>query len=178
MKEKKHSFDHRIIMDLVITVILVLIDRVIKIYAVSRLKEHPSISLIKGILELTYLENTGAAFGLLKGQKYFFILVGVIILLSIIYLIFKMPRKKKYNAAHVALSLIAAGAIGNMTDRIIYDYVMDYIYFSVIRFPIFNVADIYVTVATVMMLILLLFVYKEDDLNVLRIKEKRLREID
>ena len=89
-----------------------------------------------------------------------------------------MPRKKKYNAAHVALSLIAAGAVGNMTDRIIYDYVMDYIYFSVIRFPIFNMADIYVTVATVMMLILLLFVYKEDDLNFLRFKEKRLREID
>ena len=86
--------------------------------------------------------------------------------------------EKKYNAAHVALSLIAAGAVGNMTDRIIYDYVMDYIYFSVIRFPIFNMADIYVTVATVMMLILLLFVYKEDDLNFLRFKEKRLREID
>ena len=61
MKEKKRSFDHRIIMDLIITVLLVTVDRILKIYAVTRLKEHPSISLIKGILELTYLENTGAA---------------------------------------------------------------------------------------------------------------------
>ena len=178
MKEKKRIFDKKIVMDTVIAVLLVLADRALKIYAVTRLKEHPSISLINGILELTYLENTGAAFGLLKGQKYFFILVGTVIFLSIVYLIFKMPRKKKFDAAHIALSLIAAGAVGNMTDRILYDYVIDYIYFSVIRFPIFNVADIYVTVATIMLIILLLFVYKEDDLNFLRFKEKRLREID
>lgn len=178
MKDKKKKIDHKIITDTVMIALLVLIDRIIKIYAMNRLKGHPAISIIKGILELNYLENTGAAFGLLKGQKYFFILVGVVILLSILYLIFKMPRKKKYDAAHIALSLIAAGAIGNMTDRILYDYVMDYIYFSVIRFPIFNVADIYITAATVMLIILLLFVYKEDDLNFLRFKEKRLREIN
>ena len=178
MTDNKKKPDLRVIYDTIIAVILIIADRAMKIYAVSKLKDRPSVSVIKGILELSYLENTGAAFGLLKGQKYFFILVGVVIICSIIYLVFKMPRKKKYNAAHIALALIAAGTIGNMSDRFIYGHVIDYIYFSIIRFPIFNLADFYVTVSTVMLLILLLFVYKEDDLNFLRFKEKRLREID
>ena len=75
------------------------------------------------------------------------------------------------------LSLIAAGAIGNMIDRIRFDYVVDFIYFVLINFPIFNVADIYVTVSTVILVILLLFVYKEEDLSFISFKQKRYREI-
>ena len=75
------------------------------------------------------------------------------------------------------LSLIAAGAIGNMIDRIRFDYVVDFIYFVLINFPIFNVADIYVTVSTVALVVLLLFVYKENDLNFISFKQKRYREI-
>lgn len=177
-KKKKYSIDLRVIYDAIIISILIIADRVLKVYAVKKLKDHPNKPVINGILELNYLENTGAAFGLLRGQRIFFILVGTIIICAIIWLIFKMPRKKKYVAAHIALSLIFAGAVGNMTDRIIYEYVIDYIYFSFIRFPVFNLADAYVTVSTIMLIILLLFVYKEDDLNFLRFKEKRLREIE
>lgn len=78
---------------------------------------------------------------------------------------------------HLLLSLIAAGAIGNMIDRIRLDYVVDFIYIVLINFPIFNVADIYVSVATAILVILLLFVYKEQDLNFISFKQKKYREI-
>ena len=176
-KEKKRV-NYRLIYDAIIMILLIAFDRFLKIYAVRKLKDHPSKSIIKGILELNYIENTGAAFGLLEGQRFFFVLVSVIIFAAIVYLVIRMPAKKKFLFAHIALSLLAAGSMGNMTDRLLYDHVIDYIYFSSIHFPVFNLADLYVLLATVVLVILLLFVYKEDDLNFLRFKEKRLREID
>ena len=88
-----------------------------------------------------------------------------------------MPDEKKYRMLHLLLSLIAAGAIGNMIDRIRFDYVVDFIYFVLINFPIFNVADIYVSVSTVVLVILLLFVYQENDLSFIGFKQKRYREL-
>ena len=87
-----------------------------------------------------------------------------------------MPDKKKYTKLHFLFSLIVAGSIGNMIDRIRYDYVVDFIYFVRINFPIFNVADIYVSLSAVILIILLLFVYKEKDLYFISFKQKRYRE--
>ena len=70
-----------------------------------------------------------------------------------------------------------AGAFGNLIDRIRLDYVIDFFYFELINFPIFNVADMYVSFATVILVILLLFVYKESDLNFISFKQKKYREI-
>ena len=145
--------------------------------AVAHLKDKPAFNIISGVLELNYLENKGAAFGMLQNQKAFFIFVAVVILSVIGYVLYKMPDEKKYRLLHVLLSLIAAGAIGNMIDRIRLDYVVDFIYFVLINFPIFNVADIYVSVSTVALVILLLFVYKENDLNFISFKQKRFREL-
>ena len=114
---------------------------------------------------------------MLQNQKIFFIFVAIVILSVIAYVLIKTPDDRKYTILHVLLSLIAAGAIGNMIDRIRYDYVVDFIYFVLINFPIFNVADIYVSVSTVILIILLLFYYKEKDLNFISFKQKRYREI-
>lgn len=167
----------QIILDLLEIVLLVRFDQYTKYFAIAYLKDKPAYNIIDGVLELNYLENKGAAFGMLQNQKPFFIFVAVVILGSIGYVILKMPDKKKYRILHLLLSLIAAGAIGNMIDRIRYDYVVDFIYFVPINFPIFNVADIYVTVSTVALVILLLFVYQESDLNFISFKQKRYREI-
>ena len=156
---------------------LVLADQFTKSLAVAHLKDKPAFNIISGVLELNYLENKGAAFGMLQNQKAFFIFVAVVILSVIGYVLYKMPDEKKYRLLHVLLSLIAAGAIGNMIDRIRLDYVVDFIYFVLINFPIFNVADIYVSVSTVALVILLLFVYKENDLNFISFKQKRFREL-
>ena len=73
--------------------------------------------------------------------------------------------------------MIASWAIGNMIERLRFDYVVEFIYVVIIKFPIFNVADMYVTIATAVLVILLLFIYQEDDLNFLSFKQNRIREI-
>lgn len=174
MNLKKKLF---LLLDILGIIALVALDQFTKYLAVIHLKDKPAYIIVNGILELNYLENRGAAFGMLQNQKVFFIFVAVVILGVIGYVLFKTPDGKKYRILHLLLSLIAAGAIGNMIDRVRFDYVVDFIYFVLINFPIFNVADIYVTLSTIALVILLLFVYKENDLNFISFKQKRYREI-
>ena len=162
--KRKKNF---IIFDLLMMILLTIIDQYTKHLAVLHLKEKPAFSIIDGVFELRYLENRGAAFGMLQNQKGFFLLVTSIVLIAICYILFKIPEDKKYNILHILLVLITAGAIGNMIDRIRLDYVVDFFYFVLINFPIFNVADIYVSVACVLLAIVMLFVYKEEDLDFL-----------
>ena len=143
-----------LLLDILGIIVLVALDQFTKYLAVIHLKDKPAYIIINGILELNYLENRGAAFGMLQNQKVFFIFVAVVILGVIGYVLFKTPDAKKYRILHLLLSLIAAGAIGNMIDRVRFDYVVDFIYFVLINFPIFNVADIYVTISTIALVIL------------------------
>lgn len=168
LNKKKRNI---ICLDIFFTLILIVIDQFSKMLAVKHLKAQPPIVIMEGIFELRYLENRGAAFGMLQNQKWFFIIITCIVLLGICYIIFKVPVKKKYNSIHILLVLIASGAIGNMLDRIRLEYVVDFFYFSLINFPIFNVADIYVTVSCFLMAILLLFVYKDEDLDFLNLRK-------
>ena len=155
---------------------LIALDQYTKQWAKVYLKDKPAYNLINGILELNYLENQGAAFGMLPNQKVFFIFVAFVILFVVGYVLLKVPDQKKYTILHFLFSLIVAGSIGNMIDRVRYDYVVDFIYFVRINFPIFNVADIYATVSAIVLLFLLLFAYKERDLYFISFKQKRYRE--
>lgn len=166
------------IIDIILLIFLIIIDQLTKYIAVLNLKDKPAYSLIDGVLEFNYLENKGAAFGMLQNQKIFFVFVAIIFLAIVIFVLIKTPLHKKYNILHVLLVAIAAGAIGNMIDRVRLDYVIDFIYFSLINFPIFNVADIYVTVSTILLIIFILFVYKDTDFNFLSIKPKKYKEIN
>ena len=131
--------------DLLITIIGVLFDQFTKHLAVLHLKDQAPVSLIPGALELRYLENRGAAFGILQNQKIFFVLMTSLILLACIYALWRMPAARKYTMLHILGAILMAGALGNFLDRIRLDYVVDFIYISLIDFPIFNVADIYGT---------------------------------
>ena len=166
-----------IFLDLLGICALVAIDQYTKYLAVIHLKDKPAFIIFNGVLELNYLENKGAAFGMLQNQKVFFIFVAIVVLSVICYVLFKVPDQKKYRILHLLLSLITAGAIGNMIDRIRLDYVVDFIYFVLINFPIFNVADMYVTISTAALIIMLLFVYKENDLSFISFNSKRYREL-
>lgn len=161
--------------DLIAMVLLTCFDQFTKKMAVLNLKGKPDIPLLPDILTLQYLENKGAAFGMLQNQKIFFIFIEVLILFVIGFVLIRIPCHKKYNLMHVILVLIASGAIGNMIDRAVQDYVVDFIYFVLIDFPIFNVADIYVTCATAVFVFAILFYYKEEDFAFLSIKQKMLR---
>ncbi len=151
----------------IIAVLLgVALDQYTKYLAILHLQENP-ISIIEGVFELRYLENRGAAFGLLQNQQLFFLVVGCITLLFIMYLYIRMPHTRRFVLLRVCMISITAGAIGNMIDRIRFQYVVDFLYFELIDFPIFNVADIFATVATFGLVILLLFYYKEEDIDLL-----------
>ena len=117
------------------------------------------------MFELRYLENRGAAFGLLQNQQAFFLIIASITLFFIVYLYIRMPQTKHYLWLRACMISITAGAIGNMIDRVRFQYVVDFLYFELIDFPIFNVADIFATVATFGLVVLLLFYYKEEDIN-------------
>lgn len=173
MSLKKKFF---LFLDLLMIAGLIVLDQYTKQWAKVYLKDKPAYNLINGILELNYLENQGAAFGMLPNQKVFFIFVAIVILFVVGYVLWKVPDQKKYTILHFLFSLIVAGSIGNMIDRVRYDYVVDFIYFVRINFPIFNVADIYATVSAIVLLFLLLFVYKEKDLYFISFKQKRYRE--
>lgn len=158
--------------DLLLVTLLLAFDQFTKYLAVTRLKGREAYVLLEGVLELDYLENRGAAFGMLQNQKLLLVTVGLVFIGVICYFLFRLPEEKKYFILHVLASMIVAGGIGNMVDRIRLDYVVDFISFVLIHYPIFNVADIYVVVSTIIMFILFVFVYKEEDLNFLGKKGK------
>lgn len=166
-----------LVTDFMLFVILVITDQLTKHLAVVRLKNQAAYNLINGILEFNYLENRGAAFGVLQNQKYFFVFVALIFIGVIVFVLIKVPTQKKYYSLNILLVMIAAGAVGNMIDRVRYDYVVDFIYLVCIQFPIFNAADIYVTTATVILVFQILFVYKTNDFNFLSFNPKKFREL-
>ncbi len=175
LSTKKKKF---LLLDFALLLILTFFDQLAKYFATLHLKGASPVSLIDGALELDYLENRGAAFGLLQNQRIFFILIASFVLLAILYVIFLLPEEDKYNKMHFLLVMMASGALGNLIDRIRTDYVVDFISFILIHFPVFNVADIYVTISTFILAFLFLFHYKEDDFAFLSFRQqKKVREL-
>ncbi|MBR3772193.1 MAG: signal peptidase II [Clostridium sp.] len=145
--------------------ILILLDQLSKYWATITLKGNQPIVLWKGIFELRYLENRGMAFGLLQNRIGVFLIVTILILGAIIYYYYRVPNTKRMLPLRITMVVLAAGAVGNMIDRIVNNYVIDFLYFKAINFPIFNVADCYVTISFVSLMVLILFYYKEEELK-------------
>jgi len=145
-------------------IILIILDQGTKFWAKTTLKEDGPISIIPDVFKLQYHENSGAVWGILQGKASFLSIVTIFILTLLLYVYFKIPKEKKFDPLKLIFVFIGAGAIGNMIDRISYNFVVDFIYFELINFPIFNVADCYVTISSVFIIILFLFYYKDQDL--------------
>ena len=118
-------------------------------------------------MELEYLENRGAAFGILQNQQWLFILLFFLFVTAVIIFYCRMPMEKKYLPVQIISLFLIAGGLGNLIDRIRLGYVIDFFYFSLINFPVFNMADIYVTVSMAILFVLLIFYYKEEDFDLL-----------
>lgn len=173
----------------IIVAILILIDQITKMFAFNGLKNTPGITIINGVFELKYLENQSAAFSLdpisliykifhityfdihpqvfLNCKMAFFIILTVAVLVIIALLYQRIPWNRRFLPLNVILIGFFAGAIGNLIDRIVHNYVIDFFYFSLINFPIFNVADIYVTLSAIALIIIVFFYYKEEDYSVI-----------
>ena len=161
------------LIDIVIAAVLLALDQYTKYLAILHLKNRPALVLIDGVLELQYLENRGSAFGMLQNQKFFILFVGIVFLAVIVFFLFRMRLQKKYNIVHILLSVVIAGGIGNIVDRFRFDYVVDFISFVLINYPIFNVADCYIVVAMIILFLLFVFAFNEKDLEFLSFKQNR-----
>lgn len=157
-----------------VSAVLIGLDQYTKALAVAHLKNQQPFVIWDGVFELLYSENRGAAFGLLQGRQGFFFLIGIVVLAAAGYAMIRMPgwQEKRYHWLKICVIMITAGAVGNMIDRITQGYVVDFLYFKLINFPIFNVADIFVTTATALLFVVLCFYYKEEELEIFSFSKK------
>ncbi|WP_242860851.1 signal peptidase II [Defluviitalea phaphyphila] len=142
--------------------VLVFIDQLTKYIALNYLKSISTIPIIQNIFHLTFVENRGAAFGILQNKRWFFIIITFTILLGIIYYYINLPKEKPYGFVRFSLILISSGAIGNLIDRIKLGYVIDFFDFRLINFPVFNIADIYVVIGTILLSSIIFFMPHKD----------------
>ena len=151
------------IISAIIVIVLVILDQITKWQALTKLKPIKNTVVIKGFLDFTFVENRGAAFGILSGRRIFFILLTVVVAIGILYSFYKLPKTKEYNWLKCGLVLVLSGAIGNVIDRAVRGYVVDFLEVTFIKWPVFNLADIYVVVGACFILFLSLFVIKEEE---------------
>lgn len=143
--------------------VLLGIDQWTKWLACSYLKSQGELPIIKNVFVLQYLENRGAAFGMLQNQRIFLLSLTTVILIALIVVYKKIPSGKRFHILQILDVILAAGAVGNMLDRFFRGYVVDFLYFKLINFPIFNIADCYVVISAILAVLLIGFYYKEED---------------
>ena len=150
------------IIQLIAVVFLVGLDQITKLWTLNYFTGGVAdIQIIDGIIELTFVKNTGAAFGIFSDGTIFLIILVSVVIVMVVFFQRKIPREKYFLPLHILVTFILAGAIGNLIDRIRLQYVVDMIHFYWFEFPVFNVADIYVTCSAAILMILLLTKYKD-----------------
>ncbi len=150
----------RIILSIIAIIIiaaLVVIDQLTKLYALNVIKPQGFVKVIDNFYYFTYVENRGAAFGMLQNKQWFFIAVTVVILGVLIGVLVKYKIEGKLF--YTAVVLVFAGGIGNLIDRVFRGYVVDFLQFSFFP-PVCNLADYYITVGAVMLVISVAFCKK------------------
>lgn len=146
----------------IMIVVMVALDRWSKVWAQDVLMKLDTIPLLQDIFHLTYVENTGAAFSILRGKVGLLIIFTGIVLLGLFVFLVMSIRNKESKVLLVALTMVIGGAIGNMYDRIVLGYVVDYFDFRLINFAVFNVADVFVVCGSILLGIYLVFIEGKD----------------
>lgn len=139
------------------------LDQLFKKLAIDYLSKEITFPVIEDVFHLTYLENPGAAFGSLSGKTFFLITLTLIIIVVGIVAILMNKIKSKFLLW--SIGLVIGGGIGNLIDRVIRGYVVDYLDLRIIRFAVFNFADCCVVVGTILIMIYILFLDKKHSLN-------------
>lgn len=143
--------------------LLVFLDQKSKALAQAHFQGGGTQTLIPGILGLGYVENRGMAFGLLQGGRVLFIALTVLILVVLALAYHAIPEKKRFWPLSLGVLFISAGAIGNFIDRLRLGYVIDFFRLDFMDFPLFNLADCFLTWTAVILALLLVFFYKNED---------------
>ena len=132
--------------------LMVAADQLTKLWAISALKDKPPVKIWENVFHFVYAENRGAAFSILQNKRVFLIIFTAVALCGVLYMLyFTKTNLNKVSAS--GLFMIVAGGMGNLIDRIFRAFVVDFIYFVPIDFPVFNVADCCVTIGTAVFVI-------------------------
>jgi len=161
---KQHHSYKKVSISIIVSALLIGFDQLTKYWAIIGLKDKPPFVIWNGVFELRYLENRGASFGILQNQKWPLVIFTLVVLFFLIYFfVKKLPDERRFFFLNAITILFFAGAVGNLIDRLARNYVVDFFYFCLIDFPIFNMADIYVVIAAILLILLGLFYYKDED---------------
>lgn len=173
----------RTIVCILATILLIIFDQFTKYLAVTNLKNNDPFVLIDGVFEFLYVENRGVAWGAFSGRLGWFIAITLVILPVVILGIHRINQMIAFfgNKVNIKilrflqfdLFMLIAGAIGNLIDRALNGFVVDFLYFKLIDFPVFNVADCYITVAAVLFVIIGLFFLKNNEFDYLTSSKKK-----
>lgn len=160
---------------------IIAIDQWTKLLTLKYVKDTQGFYIINKILRIFFVKNEGMAWGMLQNKQIVFIIITPIVIAALIYIFYKMPFDKKYVLMRICLIFLTGGAIGNLIDRVdildreallggvftagnvFHGYVVDMIYAEIINFPVFNIADSFITVGFALLMISILFIYKEKD---------------
>lgn len=134
---------------------IVVVDQVVKYLTVANINLGQTVELIPNILSLTYIRNTGAAWSILEGRMLFFYLITIIVVGVLIYFLHHDAKGKPFYATSIAFLL--GGALGNFFDRLRLQYVIDMFQLEFIDFPIFNIADLFITLGVMLMVSVLVY---------------------
>ncbi len=140
-------------------IILIAIDQITKYFALTNLRPVHQVVLIDGFFNLTYIENRGAAFGAMQGARWFFVILAAVVIIAGGIYYAKMPKTKNTLLLRISMLLIGGGTIGNVIDRLFRTYVVDFLDFIIFGydFPVFNLADVFIVVGTVLLMIYIMF---------------------
>jgi signal peptidase II len=167
MSENKRLITRSFLIALPFFLMAVFADQLSKWLVVEYLKEIRNFPIIEGVFSLHYLENRGAAFGIFYGWQGFLITLTILIIGVVVYLYSLIPHTKRHLYLRIIAVLILSGGVGNLIDRIRLGFVIDFLFFELINFPVFNIADSFMVIACILFLFVVLFYYKEEELDFL-----------
>lgn len=153
------------IIPIIIIGLMTAFDQLTKFMITSSYELYESRPVIKNILSFTYIQNRGMAWGMLQGKRIIFVALTIIILFLCFGIYSNIADKAKYRLLRANMIILISGALGNMLDRIKLGYVIDFFEVKFIDFPVFNVADIYVVVSMIMIFILIMFKYSNEEFD-------------
>ena len=143
-----------------VTAVLVGLDQLTKWLAIVYLKGKPDITCIPGVIDFHYVPNDGAAWSILSGERWFLVALTSLIIVALFAFVL-MGKFRRYKMFNISATLIIAGGIGNLIDRMVQGYVVDFIKTTFMEFPVFNVADCFIVVGSILLLVFFLFFYEE-----------------
>lgn len=174
------SYSFKRLRHLLYAVVLIILDQLTKYLSRVSFSDGSDAVIIPGVLRFVLHKNTGAVWGFISGIKHsvlYLTIATLIILALIVFVYFKIPDTKKFAPLLLIITFIFSGAIGNLIDRVFLNYVTDFIYFEIINFPVFNVADCYVTVSVFVLSYLIIFKYDDSDIDFI-FKKKQISDTD